>query len=161
MQQCGERRRRLLFGTLLLSALWLQAGRSGLLGERVTRKHYHSRLRQSSSLTNKSQLIGVNEFLLYYIYRLTSEIIKREIRENIIWKKRTPVLKYCCEQGHVFMSLQFVFGNSGSGKSDYLYQSILRKRKGNRRRISFVCPEQFTIRRRSGNSCAASPTMPS
>ena len=23
------------------------------------------------------------------------------------------------------MSLQFVFGNSGSGKSDYLYQSIL------------------------------------
>ena len=52
----------------------VQAGRSGLRGERVTRKHYHSRLRQSSSLTNKSQLIGVNEFLLYYIYRQTSEI---------------------------------------------------------------------------------------
>ena len=69
------------------------------------------------------------------------------------------------------MSLQFVFGNSGSGKSDYLYQSILEEAEREpEKNFLLLVPEQFTMQTQQdlcamhpnhGNSCAASPTMPS
>lgn len=44
------------------------------------------------------------------------------------------------------MSLQLVFGGSGSGKSDYVYQKVLREAKGEQEKTFFVLvPEQFTM----------------
>lgn len=44
------------------------------------------------------------------------------------------------------MSLQFVFGNSGSGKSSYLYQTILEQAAGNPdKNFLVIVPEQFTM----------------
>ena len=44
------------------------------------------------------------------------------------------------------MSLQFVFGNSGSGKSDYLYQSILEEAEREpEKNFLLLVPEQFTM----------------
>ncbi|MEY8516035.1 PD-(D/E)XK nuclease family protein [Lachnospiraceae bacterium 29-84] len=44
------------------------------------------------------------------------------------------------------MSLQFVFGGSGSGKSDYVYKEVLRRAKEEEGRAFFVLvPEQFTM----------------
>ena len=55
------------------------------------------------------------------------------------------------------MSLQFVFGNSGSGKSDYLYQSILEEAEREpEKNFLLLVPEQFTMQ-----TCGASPIMPS
>lgn len=44
------------------------------------------------------------------------------------------------------MSLQFIFGNSGSGKSYTLYQNIIRESKENpEQKILVLVPEQFTM----------------
>lgn len=44
------------------------------------------------------------------------------------------------------MSLQFVFGNSGSGKSDYLYETILEQAAGQPdKNFLVLVPEQFTM----------------
>lgn len=44
------------------------------------------------------------------------------------------------------MSLQLIFGGSGSGKSDYVYQKILEQSKAEPERTFFVLvPEQFTM----------------
>ena len=44
------------------------------------------------------------------------------------------------------MSLQLVFGSSGSGKSDYVYKRILRQSQKEPERTFFVLvPEQFTM----------------
>lgn len=44
------------------------------------------------------------------------------------------------------MSLQFVFGNSGSGKSDYLYETVLKKAQEEpNRNFLILVPEQFTM----------------
>ena len=43
------------------------------------------------------------------------------------------------------MSLQFIFGNSGSGKSDFLYDSVLKQAKENKeQQFLIIVPEQFT-----------------
>lgn len=42
------------------------------------------------------------------------------------------------------MSLQFIFGNSGSGKSDFLYDSVLKQAKENKeQQFLIIVPEQF------------------
>lgn len=44
------------------------------------------------------------------------------------------------------MSLQFIFGNSGSGKSDFLYDSVLKQAKENKeQQFLSIVPEQFTM----------------
>lgn len=44
------------------------------------------------------------------------------------------------------MSLQLIFGGSGSGKSDYVYRKILEQSKAEPKRTFFVLvPEQFTM----------------
>ena len=44
------------------------------------------------------------------------------------------------------MSLQFIFGNSGSGKSDYLYDLVLRQaQESPEKNFLIVVPEQFTM----------------
>ena len=44
------------------------------------------------------------------------------------------------------MSLQLIFGGSGSGKSDYIYRKILERSKGESDITFFVLvPEQFTM----------------
>ncbi|MBP3489744.1 MAG: helicase-exonuclease AddAB subunit AddB [Roseburia sp.] len=44
------------------------------------------------------------------------------------------------------MSLQFIFGNSGSGKSDYLYEHVLAKAAGHpNQNFLILVPEQFTM----------------
>ena len=44
------------------------------------------------------------------------------------------------------MSLQFVFGNSGSGKSTYLYETILKEAGRNpKKNYLVIVPEQFTM----------------
>lgn len=44
------------------------------------------------------------------------------------------------------MSLQLVFGSSGSGKSDYVYRKVLEQSEAEPERIFFVLvPEQFTM----------------
>ena len=44
------------------------------------------------------------------------------------------------------MSLQFIFGNSGSGKSHTLYQTIIREsREHPDQKILVLVPEQFTM----------------
>ena len=44
------------------------------------------------------------------------------------------------------MSLQFVFGNSGSGKSDYLYESVLEQAALHpQQNFLVLVPEQFTM----------------
>ena len=44
------------------------------------------------------------------------------------------------------MSLQFMFGNSGSGKSDFLYDSVLKQAKENKeQQFLIIVPEQFTM----------------
>ncbi len=44
------------------------------------------------------------------------------------------------------MALQFIFGSSGSGKSDYIYTEILRQSGEDNERLFFVVvPEQFTM----------------
>ena len=44
------------------------------------------------------------------------------------------------------MSLQFIFGNSGSGKSTYLYQQILKEAKAHpEKNYLILVPEQFTM----------------
>ncbi len=44
------------------------------------------------------------------------------------------------------MSLQFIFGNSGSGKSHYLYETIIRESKQHPdRNYIIIVPEQFTM----------------
>ncbi len=44
------------------------------------------------------------------------------------------------------MSLQFIFGNSGSGKSDFLYDSVLKQAKENKeQQFLIIVPEQFTM----------------
>lgn len=44
------------------------------------------------------------------------------------------------------MSLQFVFGNSGSGKSDYLYEHVLEQAAKNpRQNFLILVPEQYTM----------------
>ena len=59
------------------------------------------------------------------------------------------------------MSLQFVFGNSGSGKSDYLYQSILEEAEREpEKNFLLLVPEEFTMQTQR-ELCGASPIMPS
>lgn len=49
------------------------------------------------------------------------------------------------------MSLQFIFGNSGSGKSDFLYDSVLKQAKENKeQQFLIIVPEQLPCRH-SGN----------
>ena len=44
------------------------------------------------------------------------------------------------------MSLQFIFGNSGSGKSDYLYEHVLREASVHPdQNFLILVPEQFTM----------------
>ena len=44
------------------------------------------------------------------------------------------------------MSLQFIFGNSGSGKSSYLYRNILKEAAEHPEKNYLVLvPEQFTM----------------
>ena len=44
------------------------------------------------------------------------------------------------------MSLQFVFGNSGSGKSTYLYEKVLEEaEKYPDKNYLIIVPEQFTM----------------
>ncbi|MGO5053673.1 helicase-exonuclease AddAB subunit AddB [Lachnospiraceae bacterium LCP25S3_G4] len=44
------------------------------------------------------------------------------------------------------MSLQFIFGNSGAGKSHYLYQRIIKEsRQNSKKNYVVVVPEQFTM----------------
>ena len=44
------------------------------------------------------------------------------------------------------MSLQLVFGASGSGKSDYVYKKVLKESKAHQEKAFFVLvPEQFTM----------------
>ena len=44
------------------------------------------------------------------------------------------------------MSLQFIFGNSGSGKSAYLYKRVLDEAKQNPdKNYLILVPEQFTM----------------
>lgn len=44
------------------------------------------------------------------------------------------------------MALQFVFGNSGSGKSDYLYEYVLREAKAHpKQNFLILVPEQYTM----------------
>jgi ATP-dependent helicase/nuclease subunit B len=44
------------------------------------------------------------------------------------------------------MSLQFIFGNSGSGKSDYLYRSVLEQADEHRdKKFLVLVPEQYTM----------------
>ncbi len=44
------------------------------------------------------------------------------------------------------MSLQFIFGNSGSGKSDWLYTHVLEQaQKHPKKQFLFLVPEQFTM----------------
>ena len=44
------------------------------------------------------------------------------------------------------MSLQFIFGNSGSGKSDYLYENILAEASAHpEQNYLIIVPEQFTM----------------
>ena len=44
------------------------------------------------------------------------------------------------------MSLQFIFGNSGSGKSDWLYTYVLQQaEKYPQKNFLFLVPEQFTM----------------
>lgn len=44
------------------------------------------------------------------------------------------------------MSIQFVFGNSGSGKSTYLYNQVLEQAKANpNKNFLIIVPEQFTM----------------
>ena len=44
------------------------------------------------------------------------------------------------------MSLQLVFGSSGSGKSEYVYNKVLQQSKAEPQRTFFVLvPEQFTM----------------
>jgi ATP-dependent helicase/nuclease subunit B len=48
--------------------------------------------------------------------------------------------------GEKQMSLQFIFGNSGSGKSDFLYDSVLKQAKENKeQQFLIIVPEQFTM----------------
>ena len=49
------------------------------------------------------------------------------------------------------MSLQFIFGNSGSGKSDFLYDSVLKQAKENKeQQFLIIVPEQFTMQTQAG-----------
>ena len=44
------------------------------------------------------------------------------------------------------MSLQFIIGNSGAGKSDTAYENIIREASANPDRLYYVIvPEQFTM----------------
>lgn len=44
------------------------------------------------------------------------------------------------------MALQFIFGNSGSGKSRYLYEQIIRESQAHPEKNYIVLvPEQFTM----------------
>ena len=44
------------------------------------------------------------------------------------------------------MSLQLIFGGSGSGKSDYVYRNLLKRSKSEEDKTFFVLvPEQFTM----------------
>ena len=51
------------------------------------------------------------------------------------------------------MALQLIYGNSGSGKSTYIYEKVIQMAQADRRRNCYVIvPEQCTIKR-SGNWC--------
>ena len=49
------------------------------------------------------------------------------------------------------MSLQFIFGNSGSGKSHYLYQQIVEESiRHPEKNYLVLVPEQFTMQTQEG-----------
>ena len=49
------------------------------------------------------------------------------------------------------MSLQFIFGNSGSGKSDFLYDSVLKQAKENKEQQFLIIVPGSLPCRHSGN----------
>lgn len=63
------------------------------------------------------------------------------IRRKAIWDRILP-----CSLRRIEMSLQFIFGNSGSGKSDYLYRQVLEEAEKNPdQNFLILVPEQFTM----------------
>ena len=43
------------------------------------------------------------------------------------------------------MSLRIIYGNSGTGKSTYIFNEIADKLKNNNRKIYIITPEQFSF----------------
>ena len=62
--------------------------------------------------------------------------------------------------GSQSMSLQFIFGNSGSGKSHYLYQQIVEESiRHPEKNYLVLVPEQFTMQTQK-DLCMAHPRGP-
>lgn len=73
--------------------------------------------------------------------------------------ERQPVFCLRCMKGRQSqsMSLQFIFGNSGSGKSHYLYQQIVEESiRHPEKNYLVLVPEQFTMQTQK-DLCMAHP----
>lgn len=43
------------------------------------------------------------------------------------------------------MKIQYIYGNSGSGKSEYCINKIYEKAKDKNKKLIYIIPEQFTL----------------
>ncbi len=59
------------------------------------------------------------------------------------------------------MSLQFIAGGSGSGKTRYLYEKVIKESQEHpEMQYLFIVPEQYTMQTQNGAGAPASQTRP-